>query len=60
MHKYRHCMLATVVEGELKVPFSKATIPWCRGAVLLSLDCSIYPWFTFYYNKCSGSVKNHF
>ena len=35
--------LATIVEGNPKVPFSIATTPRCRGALLLSLECSTLP-----------------
>ena len=37
-------LLATIVEGDLKAPFSVATTPRCRGSsVPLSLDCSTLP-----------------
>ena len=35
--------LAIVVEGDPKSPFSIATTPKCRGALLLSLDPSTFP-----------------
>ena len=33
-------LLAIIVEGDQKAPFSIATTPRCRGALLQSLDCS--------------------
>ena len=35
--------LTTVVEGDPKAPFSIATTLKCRGALLLSLNCSTLP-----------------
>ena len=35
--------MATVVDGDQKAPFSIATTLRCRGALLLSLDCSTLP-----------------
>ena len=35
--------LATLVEGDQKVPISIATTLRCRGALLLSLNCSTLP-----------------
>ena len=35
--------MRTVVDGDQKAPFSIATTPMCRGALLLSLDCSTLP-----------------
>ena len=39
---YCICKL-TIVEGDQKALFSIATTPRCRGALLLSLDCSTLP-----------------
>ena len=37
-------VVVTLVEGDQKAPFSIATIPRCKGSVLLlSLDCSTLP-----------------
>ena len=54
--------MAIIIEGDLKVPFSKATTPSCRGGrffflwiVLFTLD----PYFTMMTIK-QGGVKYHF
>ena len=44
--------LATLVEGDQKAPFSIATTPRCRGALILSFDCSTLTLIVPYNTEC--------
>ena len=45
--------LATLVEGDLKAPFSIATTPRCRGGYYsISWIASLYPWSLTYNAEC--------
>ena len=47
--QFIYIKLATVVEGDLKGPFSLATTPRCRGGrYSFSWITSLYPWFVHY------------
>ena len=48
-------MLATVVEGDPKAPFSIATTPRCRGGhYSFPLIAPLYPWYVPYNTKCEA------
>ncbi len=47
--------LATIVEGDLKVPFSVATTPRCRGGRFsFPWIAPLYPWSLPYNAECSA------
>ena len=52
----------TVVEGDQKAPFSIATTPMCKGALLLSMDCSTLPLIRtlMMLSVKQGGIKYHF
>ena len=51
-HVSKKVKLATKVEGDPKAPFSIATTPRCRGALLLPWIAPLYPWSAPYNAEC--------
>ena len=50
---YSIVKLATVVEGDQKAPFSKATTPRCReGHYSFPWIAPLYPWYVPYFAEC--------
>ena len=46
-------LLATVVEGDQKAPFSIATTPMCRrGRHAIPCIAPLYPWYVPYIAEC--------
>ena len=46
------CVLATIVEGDPKAPFSIATTPRCRGGHSIPWIAPLYPWTVPYNAEC--------
>ena len=50
---YKYVDLATIVEGDLKAPFSIATTAMCREErYSFPLITSLYPWYISYNAEC--------
>ena len=58
-HKSKKVKLATLVEGDLKAPFSIATTPRCRGGCYsFPWIAPLYPWSLPYNADCQA--RRHF